>query len=330
MSSIQSKIITLAAPKTVVVKIEEINIQKLKANQFVAETIFTAISPGTETAAYLGVEPLRAGNFYPRVVGYCNVAKIIFKGTEVNNVNVDDYILTFQSHRTHFVLASNDFYIKLNSNNLKSKTAAYLFHLGYHSIISAGLSQQKLKIAVIGAGVLGYTTALMAKINGHSVSVFSNQNQAIPKLIDSNFEFYKKDIESIKSQINNFNCVINTSNTWQDWHIALQITALAGQIVNLGFPGRGQSLPDFNPLDPKFVYAKNIVIKPLCKLEEDDGSDYCIRKNLQYILNLIEDSTLNGQDLFTNEIEYNLIEKQYQSYENRSIYQLSTLIHWKN
>src|SRR5688572_21668827 len=41
-------------------------------DQLLARTEFSAVSLGTEMAAYSGEPPLRPGIIYPRLVGYCN------------------------------------------------------------------------------------------------------------------------------------------------------------------------------------------------------------------------------------------------------------------
>ena len=46
----------------------------------------TAISPGTELAAYVGLPPLRDGPAYPRLQGYCNVGRVLTVGERVRHL----------------------------------------------------------------------------------------------------------------------------------------------------------------------------------------------------------------------------------------------------
>src|SRR3989339_2045171 len=129
MHSIKAKIYILREPYKLFLEEEIINIDELFDQEFIAETIYTAISPGTETGAYIGLSSLRPGNPYPRIMGYCNIAKIIYIGTKVKDVKIGDHILTFQSHRSAFKCHVNDFYIKiLDESNLKFITTSYLYH----------------------------------------------------------------------------------------------------------------------------------------------------------------------------------------------------------
>jgi len=132
MTFIKADIFKLKSAFNLVLEKEEV--ETLRLDEYLCKTIFTAISPGTETAAYAGVEPLRPGNIYPRVVGYCNIAEVIKIGDNVSDINIGDWLITFQSHRSAFKQNVKDFKLKV-PNNIKPEHAvtAYLFHLGLHA-----------------------------------------------------------------------------------------------------------------------------------------------------------------------------------------------------
>ena len=338
MNSTNCKVYTLNSPKNLFLKDEQILTNKTE-DYIIGETIYSCISPGTEVAAYSGMPPLVPGNQYPRVNGYCNVAKVIEKGDKFKNISIGDNILTFQSHRDKFILNSSDFYIILPENiNLKSASTSYLFHLGYHSLITADIKQGHT-VGVIGAGVLGTATAIMSNIAGSKTYLFTNQNILDKKGIYKNINICKKNDVSIKHAIEEvsvtgFDIIINSSNSWSDWLIALKLIRKGGVIVNLGFPGRGEKLPAFNPLDPNYFYKKNITIKALCTLNEEDvkveDARFNIKRNLYYIIDLIESGKIKSDDLLTEEISYLELENQYKKYLDRKSQMLSTLIKWIN
>jgi hypothetical protein len=58
MSSIVSKIYELSWPGKLYLKEEEILFSEINDDELIAKTIYSAISPGTETAAYRGATPL--------------------------------------------------------------------------------------------------------------------------------------------------------------------------------------------------------------------------------------------------------------------------------
>jgi hypothetical protein len=93
MSSLVSKVFTLSSPKSLFLKEETIEIEESNNDYIIAETVYTCISPGTEVAAYDGMTPLRPGNPYPRVVGYCNVSRVIEDGKRITKTQIPQDIL---------------------------------------------------------------------------------------------------------------------------------------------------------------------------------------------------------------------------------------------
>lgn len=337
MKKITSNIYELSSPRKLYLKEEILDPKTIKDNELIAKTIYTAISPGTEVAAYCGDESLRDDVIaYPRLLGYCNVAQILHKGGSVTNWNIGDYILSFQSHRSHFKCRASDLLIKIKPNFLNDSVVSYLFHLGYHSTLTANLKAGH-NVAIIGLGVLGYTSSIMSKLAGANVFVLSDQ-EAHRKLMESKkIEFLLKKQNSIK-EINEktneigIDIVINTSNRWEDWLLALKCVKKGGSIVNLGFPGRSQLTPTFNPLDPKFLYMKNITIKYLAPLNQKGIESHIQRfnreRNLMYILKLIEKSEIVSNDIVSSKISYTDLENQYLIYESKTKNLFSTIINW--
>lgn len=340
VSSFKAHIYTLSGPRSLYFKEEEIDSTNIKAHEFICETLYSAISPGTETGAYTGLSPLRPGNFYPRVVGYCNVAKVIFTGAEITKITEGDVILTFQSHRSLFKCAEDDFFIKIDETKIPAKTAvtAYLYHLGYHSLITGG-AKQGHNVGIIGAGVLGYTSSIMSHIAGCKTFVFTNQEEAKVKLEKKNIHCFSKQASNFENvnQLTHgtgLDIVINTSNSWQDWLFALKIVNKGGTIVNLGFPGRGEPNPEFNPLDPQYVYSKNLTIKALCPITDSDIPPYDLRfnikRNLLYIIDLIGSEIIKPQEIMTGQIHFQMLGEQYERYCNKESYMLTTIVEWKH
>ncbi|MDP1815402.1 MAG: zinc-binding dehydrogenase [Leadbetterella sp.] len=337
MEKISAKIYTLSLPRELILKEEMIDPSKLEEDEFISKTIYSAISPGTEVAAYCGFEPLRNDIIpYPRVVGYCNISQVIFKGEKVANLKIGDFILTFQSHRSHFKSSSSDFFIKVNPNFLKESCVAFLFHLGLHSALTGNLVAGH-NVGIVGIGVLGYTSGIISKISGANVFAFTNQKKIKKLLKSKGIEFFPKVKESlieIEKMTNGIglDIIINTSNKWEDWLLCLDFINKGGVIVNLGFPGRGEKLPTFNPLDPKFLYLKNVTIKYLSSLNVNgvnaDIQRFNRERNLIYILKLIENSIIDSNEIISSEIPYTDLENQYKLYESQSQNLFSTIIKW--
>ncbi len=312
-------------------------IRLVEDDEYLCETIYTAISPGTETAAYSGLEPLRPGKIYPRLLGYCNVAKVICIGKNVLDLKVGDIVLTFQSHRSGFKQNSNDFKIKIPEKiDLKSAVTAYLFHLGLHAIYTADFKPGN-NIGIIGMGTLGVTTSLISNLCNANTTIFTNRNMLLfPKIegvqICNVENITENQVFNLTNNIG-FDIVINTSNKWEDWRFAMEICRKGGVIINLGFPGRGDELPNFNPLDPKYIYYKSIEIKPLGFINEQDVLPFEFRfnlkRNIEYILGNIESGKLLPEFIISDIIPYKQLEGQYQNYLQREKLIFSTILDWR-
>ena len=75
-------------------------------DEILVETLVTAISPGTELAAWSGATPLRpVARIYPRLMGYCNVGRVIHLGSNVNGFALNDLVLTHSAHRSHALIS---------------------------------------------------------------------------------------------------------------------------------------------------------------------------------------------------------------------------------
>ena len=50
--------------------------------------------------------------------------------------------------------------------------------------------------------------------------------------------------------------VVLTANPWSAYRLSMEIVRYGGRVSILGFPGRAQEPPEFNPLDVHWIYAK--------------------------------------------------------------------------
>lgn len=80
----------LMAPKQLV--FERIEHRAPGPHEVSAKTLYSAISAGTELAAFDGLPPLSSAPAYPRLMGYCNIARIEAVGAEVREHSVGELI----------------------------------------------------------------------------------------------------------------------------------------------------------------------------------------------------------------------------------------------
>jgi len=321
----------LDAPFTLTQKKKNLTQQMLGENEIFSETQYTVISTGTEIAAWEGKPPLRPCKVYPRLVGYCNLAKVIKVGNSVTEIHVGDYVLTDQSHRTAFICDQSEVLLCIKEQDkqlLKKITATYLYHLGYSALLAADYKPGH-QIAIIGMGVLGITTASLSRVFGASPFIFTNQKMETPafkkEYLGLNFMYELCGMDGV-------DIVINTSNKWEDHRLCLQLARKGGSIVCLGFPGRAEEAPNFNPLDSQFFYDKQLTIKhcgyfPDVKVDPIDIR-FTVKRNIKYLSSLIFQNRLDPLEILQKEFSWKKLDDAYTLLSARKEGSHTVLIDW--
>ena len=329
----ENKIYFLQNPFELVLTAESIEGDSLQDGELFAQTIYTCVSPGTELAAYTGMPPLRPGKQYPRLMGYCNVAKVINTGTGVSQIKDGDHVLTFQSHRKFFKCKATDVIAVLPADmDLRKAATVYLFHLGYMALLESN-ARAGMSIGIIGTGTLGYGTALLSKEFGFSTTVFSNQEYLRTELTDAGMRFSSRSDAEAQALYNSFDVIINTSNSWNDWFLALKLLAKKGVMVNLGFPGRGCEAPELNPLDSQFFYDKQLTFKAAGHVYEGDAEAHDLRfslkRNIAFLLELIATGRLDPSRIISKEWSWDQLGFMYEFLLQKTERKFTGILNWQ-
>lgn len=307
-------------------------------DEIYCETIVTAISPGTELSAFHGQSPLRSGSQYPRLQGYCNVAKVLETGKEVKSMRVGDRVLTFQSHRSSFISKEKDILYVLRKDQNESKiVCSYLYHLGYNAVLRSNVKAGS-RVLVIGMGVLGATTLQMCKIAGATTDALTDQilGRDLAKRIGADNILSRKQFDQTQATDVRpaYDVIISTVNGWEDWRRALIAAGKFATIATLGFPGRGHAIPDFNPLDPQLMYTKQLRIEAVGESPEQldirGFLRYNERDNLRFITDCIDRRQICTEHIASTQFDYENIRLAYDqlSQSERSI--PTALIYWND
>jgi len=297
------------------------------------ETIVTAISPGTELAAYTGVAPLRPGVVYPRLQGYCNVARVV--RSDVSGYAVGDRVLSFTSHRSHFALKAEEVLFRLDDEMDAGKIAcAYLYHLGYNAVLRSGVRAGS-RVVVIGLGALGLTSVAMAAIAGAQVHAISDHDRPRALALAMGADgVHRRDEERALADMTGgrADVVVTTVNGWEDWQLALRLAGQNGVIACLGFPGRGQDAPRQNPLDSQHFYMKQLRIEAVGWSPENDDSRGFLRfnerANLGWIAGLIASGKLDPDLLISARYPADRIDQAYRDLIARKDAPVTYLLDW--
>lgn len=306
------------------------------AGEIIARTLWSAISPGTEMAAFQGLPPLRPGRVYPRLVGYCNVAEILAVGGGVEGLVPGTRVLTWQSHRSAFVVPAADVLAVLPPDaDARAASAAYLFHLGLDAVHRTGISLGH-KVAVLGMGALGLGAVAMAARAGADVTAITGRAEvaAIARVMGARDVVAPAEGAAVAKAtgLGGFDSVVSTSNRWADWEFALRLARKGGTVAVLGFPGRGEAPPPSNPLASQYFYDKQLRLiacgQPVERDAPPDEIRFTLKRNMADIVGRISRGDLPADRLLTAEYPAASLADAYRALASRRPGDVTSVLAW--
>lgn len=327
----RGRIIRLTAPGKVTFETEPL--APLRAGEIMCETIVTAISPGTEVAAWTGKAPLRSGKAYPRLQGYCNVARVV--EAHETEIGVGERVLSFTSHRDRFVLPVDEVLYRLPIGaDADSIVCTYLYHLGYNAILRSGVRPGS-RVLVIGLGALGLTSCAMAAIAGAEVCAISEHDKpaSLAKAMGAAIVLTRGEAERLNSVFGNgADVVITTSDSWADWQIALERAGQNAVIAALGFPGRSEVPGGYNPLASEWFYMKQLRIEAVGWSPEKPDSRQFLRfnerANIDWLARMISARRIDPNLLVSGRFPGEDIASAYEALVSRKGSPVTFLLDW--
>jgi threonine dehydrogenase-like Zn-dependent dehydrogenase len=315
----------------------EVDDENLASTALSARTLCSAVSVGTEVAAYIGAPPLRPGPIYPRRVGYCNVATVERVGGEVAGIKPGDRVLTHQSHQSGFVCDQAEVLAVLD-DDLDPETAsvAYLAHLGL-SALQKSRFQTGETVAVLGLGPIGLATVGVLRALGGMALALGNDDARMTKArtMGANWAFDSRapDLaQEVAAATGNQgpDVIVTTTNLWAGWKTALEIARFQTRIAVLGFPGRSEGPPEFNPLDSAHFYDKQLSILAAGQTEDAAAAPVAplLRKNVGTILKLLSEGRLDLRPLITDRVSWEELPSIYDRAARHDKSLVAAVLNW--
>ncbi len=337
---IRSVVAKLTAPRQLVFEEGLLKADSLRPNEVLAETVCSAISVGTEVAAYRGDPPLRPGPVYPRLVGYCNIAEVVAVGAAVDGCRTGELIYTHQSHRSAFICDAGEILtgVPLTMDAVDA-SMTYLFHLGYNALLKGGFTPGH-HVAVIGLGVLGMAAVATTSAFGGTAYAFSDHetSRAMARAFGAREVSGKQDAagaDAIRAQSDGAGAdlVITTSNSWSDWRLALNLCRKEGAICVLGFPGRMSPIPDFNPLDSQFFNDKQLRVVACGHSPDHDipahDLRFTLKRNCRFLMECIRLGKLPARRLVAAVEPWQSLPQIYERLESQAGRPGTYVLKWK-
>ncbi len=314
----------------------------LEPDQLYVETAVTALSTGTDLGNYLGDSTyVPDAPDYPRPVGYSNVGTVKRVGSAVREIKPEQRIFSRYPHQSAFIARESEV-LTLLPDGLSAEVATltYLTHLGLAALRQARYETGE-NVAVVGLGVIGLGTVGLARAMGAKVVGIANSpircEAALKVGADAAFESSDPHlVERLDEVFGNVGAdiVVLTANPWPAYRLSVDIARQGGRVSILGFPGRFESAPDFNPLDPSWFYGKQLT---LLGAGLAPGSDcppdelrFNLRRNLQYIIDLMAGKQLQLESLITHRLPADRMHEAYELAKAHSKDLIAAVFDWKS
>lgn len=315
----------------------EVDDENLGDTGLSASTACSAVSIGTEVAAYTGQPPLRPGPIYPRRVGYCNVATVGRVGRGVAGIEPGRRILTHQSHQSGFVCDQSEVLAVLD-DTLDPEIAAhaYLAQLGLAALQKARF-QTGETVAILGLGAIGLAAIGVVTALGGRALAFGNDATRLAKAtqlgaqagFDSSDSALPKRVADATSG-RGLDLIVTTANSWAAWKTVLVISRFQTRIAVLGFPGRSEGAPNFNPLESAHFYDKQLSIFATGQTEDAASAPVSprLRDNIQTILGLLANHRLDLAPLITDDVPWPELRSIYERAASHDKSLISAVLNW--
>jgi threonine dehydrogenase-like Zn-dependent dehydrogenase len=315
---------------------DTLNADTLDSGSILVRTNVTGFSTGTDLGNYQGRSTeLPGAPEYPRAVGYSNVGTVVATGPGVNSIHPGDHVFSLKPHQSAYIASAEDILIPIPENtDLEQAALAYLAFLGLAALRRTNY-QAGENVAVIGLGVIGLCTVAVAKSIGASVLAVANDDRRaqLARALGAD----EVQISGLFEPAASFahqgaDIVVLTANAWSAYRDAMEMTCRFGRVSVLGFPGRSEPTPGFNPLDPRWLYGKQLAIVGAGHLPPTSAStselSVDLRRNLVFLLHSIASGTLDLSRIISHRFHYSRMHEAYELASQHSKQMTAAIFQW--
>ncbi|MEM7124929.1 MAG: zinc-binding alcohol dehydrogenase [Chloroflexota bacterium] len=305
----QNRAITFVARNQVALVTEELDEAPLAQGEVLIETLYSAVSPGTELACLSGSE----GWFsLPGVPGYSNVGQIIAMGEGVEDLNEGDYVLNFGKHQKYNRRTAKDFLLKVPPEiELQYAPITRLATVAFTAIRTSNIELGD-DVAVVGLGPVGNFASQLARLQGGRVIGLDISPKrlefASTCAIDLAINPTHEDAEALVNEITHnrgVDALIDASGNSAAIVSNLPLIGQTGELILLGSP-RGEYTSDVTDL-LNYVHLKPrgcITFKGAHEwrypVQHDPFVKHSIERNAHIVWQLHQESKLNLSQIITH------------------------------
>jgi len=304
------------------VRIEEIPpiTRPLGDYELLVHTEVSALSPGTETRIYTGLEAPRFAYrvSYPFPLGYNNIGRVVKVGSKVEGYRPGQRIFSRMPHVSEYVVAERTVQTPPsagNSNipssydviapvpeNVPSQQAVFthLFVLGFNAL-RRGQYRFGENVVVIGLGVVGLGAVCMARAAGARVAAVGNDSSRlqVARRMGADEVWLAGDADQRNAKAfggeEGIDLVVVCTDSWSALRTAIDISRRNTRVAVLAFPGVGQGPSPFDPFEPADFYNRSISYIAVSWMPADDYPPEYQRFTVKRIYRCILDLMSRGR-----------------------------------
>lgn len=315
--------------------------EKLKESEFLIETWYSLISPGTELAWFSGVQKDVSGERfqYPIYPGYCNVGRVMALGRAVGPYQEGDLVATHGPHASH---ARIDF-LSLPSQKVPpglSPIQATFSTMGEIALASVRLADFSLgdRVVVIGLGLVGNLAAQLFRLAGAEVLAAD----LLPSRLDMARQCGVENLvnpreASLEETVMDWThgqgaqVVVESVGATELILQAVDLTRRLGQVVLLGTPRR-RAMVNATPAFYR-AHMEGITIRGALRglhygVHQGPFSRHSSRGDLAQVLEWLRDGRLKVEPLLTHHLAPDQCQAAYQALERERARYLGVIFDW--
>jgi threonine dehydrogenase-like Zn-dependent dehydrogenase len=322
------------------------------------QTELTALSPGTETRIYTGLEQERFAYRvqYPFAPGYNNVSRVIEVGDSVSEYRVGQRIFSRMPHQSESIVAEKSApdapraaspnvpasydVIAPVADNVKSEHAVFthLFLLGFNALHRADYRFGE-NVAVIGLGVVGLGAVAMAHLGGARVSAIGNNPARLEAARALGADEAWQNGDDDQGRAKRFggeagiDIIIVCADTWDALKTAITLARRSTRIVVLAFPGVGQGAADFDPFAPADFYNRNLSYISAGWMASDDYPPeyqrFTVKRVYRYVLDRMASGALDLSPVPTHRFPIAQIREAFDLVISKDKSAIGIVLDWK-
>lgn len=304
----------------------------LAPDQVYVETEVTALSTGTDLGNYLGRSTeIPDAPDYPRGVGYSNVGVVRSVGSSVRSLCAGQRVFSMKPHQSAFIARATELLVPVPDKiSPEQASLAYLAQLGMAAMRQARYESGE-SVAVVGLGVIGLGTVAIARAMGATVTGVANS--PLRANVARQIGAHRIHVAGEGSPPSDVDLVVLTANPWAAFRLSVDMLRYAGRISVLGFPGRGEPAPDFNPFDPKWFYGKQLTLigagfSPRVECQPGEIR-FNLRRNLEYVFALMAAGSVCLEPIITHRLPAERMQEAYELARQHSKSLVAAVFDWR-